>query len=241
MGQAKILVVDDEDTLREVLKFNLEISGYDVDVATNAEEALTKTPLSQYDLVILDVMMGQMSGFAFARILKADNNTKSIPIIFLTAKDNEDDMVAGLNIGADDYIYKPFTIRNVIARVQSVLRRTMSQETIERRKSANAQIEKENKDIIKIDNMVINTAFKTVTIDGENIRMPRKEYEILLMLVTNPGRMFTRHEILARVWGEDVVVVERVVDVNITRLRKKIGAMGDKIMTRSGYGYGFEL
>ncbi|MGM9844316.1 MAG: response regulator transcription factor [Muribaculaceae bacterium] len=231
MAVTKILVVDDEDTLCEVLKFNLEIAGFSVDVANSAEEALQMKPLSQYSLILLDIMMAQMSGFTFARILKADDDTKNIPIIFLTAKDNEDDMVAGLNIGADDYIYKPYTIRNVMTRVNAVLRRTLTP-------AVNSSAEK---NVITIENLTVDPDAKTVTLDGKEIKMPRKEFEILLMLVSCPGRIFSRNEILSRVWEQNVVVVDRVVDVNITRLRKKLGDLGNKIITRSGYGYGFEI
>lgn len=231
MAVTKILVVDDEDTLCEVLKFNLEIAGFSVDVANSAEEALQMKPLSQYSLILLDVMMAQMSGFTFARILKADDDTKNIPIIFLTAKDNEDDMVAGLNIGADDYIYKPYTIRNVMTRVNAVLRRTLTP-------AVNSSADK---NVITFENLTVDPDAKTVTLDGKEIKMPRKEFEILLMLVSCPGRIFSRNEILSRVWEQNVVVVDRVVDVNITRLRKKLGDLGNKIITRSGYGYGFEI
>lgn len=232
MKPAKILVVDDEDTLCEVLRFNLEVTGYDVDVAQSAEEALTKIPQAKYNLIILDVMMGEMSGFTLARKLKADNDTKDIPIIFLTAKDSEDDMIAGLNIGADDYIFKPYTIRNIVARVGTVLRRTMPQEEPE---------PEDDKNTIRTGELSIDTTSRSVYLNGNYIRMPRKEYEILKLFISTPGRVYTREEILSKIWGDDVVVIPRVVDVNVTRLRKKLGNFGDRIMTRSGYGYGFEL
>ena len=231
MKPAKILVVDDEDTLCEVLRFNLEVTGYDVDVAQSAEEALTKISQTPYNLVILDVMMGETSGFTLARKLKADQDTKDIPIIFLTAKDSEDDMIAGLNIGADDYIFKPYTIRNIVARVGTVLRRTMPVE----------EEPEEDKNVIRVGELSIDTTSRSVFINGNYIRMPRKEYEILKLFVSTPGRVYTREEILSKIWGDDVVVIPRVVDVNVTRLRKKLGDFGDRIMTRSGYGYGFEL
>ncbi|MCI5784217.1 MAG: response regulator transcription factor [Bacteroidales bacterium] len=231
MKPAKILVVDDEDTLCEVLRFNLEVTGYDVDVAQSAEEALTKISQTPYNLIILDVMMGETSGFTLARKLKADKDTKDIPIIFLTAKDSEDDMIAGLNIGADDYIFKPYTIRNIVARVGTVLRRTMPVE----------EEPEEDKNVIHVGELSIDTTSRSVYINGNYIRMPRKEYEILKLFVSTPGRVYTREEILSKIWGDDVVVIPRVVDVNVTRLRKKLGDFGDRIMTRSGYGYGFEL
>ena len=231
MKPAKILVVDDEDTLCEVLRFNLEVTGYDVDVAQSAEEALTKISQTPYNLIILDVMMGETSGFTLARKLKADKDTKDIPIIFLTAKDSEDDMIAGLNIGADDYIFKPYTIRNIVARVGTVLRRTMPVE----------EEPEEDKNVIHVGELSIDTTSRSVYINGNYIRMPRKEYEILKLFVSTPGRVYTREEILSKIWGDDVVVIPRVVDVNVTRLRKKLGDFGDRIMPRSGYGYGFEL
>lgn len=231
MKPAKILVVDDEDTLCEVLRFNLEVTGYDVDVAQSAEDALTKISQTPYNLIILDVMMGETSGFTLARRLKADKDTKDIPIIFLTAKDSEDDMIAGLNIGADDYIFKPYTIRNIVARVGTVLRRTMPVE----------EEPEEDKNVIRVGELSIDTTSRSVFINGNYIRMPRKEYEILKLFVSTPGRVYTREEILSKIWGDDVVVIPRVVDVNVTRLRKKLGDFGDRIMTRSGYGYGFEL
>ena len=231
MKPAKILVVDDEDTLCEVLRFNLEVTGYDVDVAQSAEDALTKISQTPYNLIILDVMMGETSGFTLARKLKADKDTKDIPIIFLTAKDSEDDMIAGLNIGADDYIFKPYTIRNIVARVGTVLRRTMPVE----------EEPEEDKNVIHVGELSIDTTSRSVYINGNYIRMPRKEYEILKLFVSTPGRVYTREEILSKIWGDDVVVIPRVVDVNVTRLRKKLGDFGDRIMTRSGYGYGFEL
>ena len=231
MKPAKILVVDDEDTLCEVLRFNLEVTGYDVDVAQSAEEALTKISQTPYNLIILDVMMGETSGFTLARKLKADKDTKDIPIIFLTAKDSEDDMIAGLNIGADDYIFKPYTIRNIVARVGTVLRRTMPVE----------EEPEEDKNVIHVGELSIDTTSRSVYINGNYIRMPRKEYEILKLFVSTPGRVYPREEILSKIWGDDVVVIPRVVDVNVTRLRKKLGDFGDRIMTRSGYGYGFEL
>ena len=231
MKPAKILVVDDEDTLCEVLRFNLEVTGYDVDVAQSAEEALTKISQTPYNLIILDVMMGETSGFTLARKLKADKDTKDIPIVFLTARDSEDYMIAGLNIGADDYIFKPYTIRNIVARVGTVLRRTMPVE----------EEPEEDKNVIHVGELSIDTTSRSVYINGNYIRMPRKEYEILKLFVSTPGRVYTREEILSKIWGDDVVVIPRVVDVNVTRLRKKLGDFGDRIMTRSGYGYGFEL
>ena len=206
MTNYRILVVDDEEDLCEILKFNLETEGYEVDTANSAEEALKKD-LSVYNLLMLDVMMGEISGFKMANIIRKDDNKAKIPIIFLTAKDTENDRLTGFNLGADDYISKPFSIREVIARVKAVLRRIPQ---------------------------------KKVTIKGEEITLTKKEFEILKLLLGNQGHVFSREEILSRVWSDEVYVLDRTIDVNITRLRKKIGEYGKNIVTRLGYGYCFE-
>lgn len=229
MERTKILVVDDEETLCGVLKFNLEIEGYDVDVAYSAEEAL-RLPLHNYSLVLLDVMMGEISGFRMARMMRDNPATADVPIIFCTAKDTEDEMIAGLRLGADDYITKPYSIRNVLARVQTVLRRTGRKES-----GPDATDER-----IVCLGLVIDTAQKRLTVDGTEVPLPKKEMEILRLLIANPGRIFSRGEILARVWPDEVVVLDRTVDVNITRLRRKLGEYGKHIITRPGYGYGFK-
>lgn len=229
MERTKILVVDDEETLCDVLKFNLEIEGYDVDVAYSAEEALC-LPLHNYSLVLLDVMMGEISGFRMARMMRDNPATADVPIIFCTAKDTEDEMIAGLRLGADDYITKPYSIRNVLARVQTVLRRTGRKES-----GPDATDER-----IVCLGLVIDTAQKRLTVDGTEVPLPKKEMEILRLLIANPGRIFSRGEILARVWPDEVVVLDRTVDVNITRLRRKLGEYGKHIITRPGYGYGFK-
>lgn len=221
----KILVVDDEETLCEALRLNLEHEGFSVDTALSAEEALT-LPLSDYSLILLDIMMEALSGTEFARILKKNKATAGIPIIFCTARDSEEDMVDGLDLGADDYITKPYSIRNVIARVRSVLRRTAGQNHADPR-------------CVCYKDLCVQTLQKICTIGGEEIKMPRKEFEILSLLMTNPGRIFSRAELLESIWPEEVIVLDRVVDVNITRLRSKLGEYGKNIVTRSGYGYGF--
>lgn len=229
MAKNRILVVDDEPTLCEVLRLNLELEGYDVDVAYSAEEVLG-LDLSKYSLILLDVMMGEISGFSMARILKNSPELSKIPIIFCTAKDGEDDMIAGLDIGADDYIAKPYSIRNVLARVKAVLRRVESAGC----QSASGQ------SVITYEGLVVNPELKTCVVDGEPVRMPRKEFEILCLLLENKGKIFSRDSIIKKIWPDEIVVLERVVDVNITRLRSKIGVYGKNIVTRSGYGYGFE-
>ncbi|MBR3614999.1 MAG: response regulator transcription factor [Bacteroidaceae bacterium] len=231
MTTERILIVDDEETLCEVLKLNLENEGYDVDIAFSAEEALGYN-LKEYSLILLDIMMGEISGIKMAKILKADVATANIPIIFCTARDTEDDMVMGLNLGADDYIMKPYTVRNVIARVKSVLRRTANHKN-----NNNTPIEKPNR--LLVDGLCLDLEFKRCTVDGEEVKLARKEFELLAYLIQHRGKICSREQILSRVWSDEVVVLERTIDVNITRLRSKIGAYGSYIVTRSGFGYGF--
>lgn len=226
MNGYRILVVDDEEDLCEILKFNLENEGFAVDTANSAEEALTMQ-LSDYNLLLLDVMMGELSGFRMANMLKKKPETEHIPIIFITAKDTENDTITGFNIGADDYISKPFSLREVIARVKAVIRRT-------------ATIPQETTEKLAYKGLVVDTIQKKVSIDEVETPLTKKEFEILLLLLKNKGRVFSREDILAKVWHEEVFVLDRTIDVNITRLRKKIGAYGKCIATRLGYGYCFE-
>lgn len=223
----RILVVDDEEDLCEILKFNLETEGYEVDTAPNAEEAL-KLNLNNYSLLLLDVMMGEISGFKMASILRKNPATANIPIIFLTAKDTENDMLTGFNLGADDYISKPFSIRQVIARVKAVIRRTADRVT-----------EQENY-LLEFENLILDTKRIKATIDKQEVLLTKKEFEILKLLLENKGSVFSREEILSRIWKDEVYVLDRTVDVNITRLRKKIGPYGKNIVTRLGFGYCFE-
>ena len=225
----RILIVDDEETLCEVLKLNLENEGYDVDIAFSAEQALTYE-LNSYSLILLDIMMGEISGIKMAKMLKADVKTANIPIIFCTARDTEDDMIMGLNIGADDYIMKPYTIRNVIARVKSVLRRTLGHKAL-------SAVEKPN--LLIVEGRYLDLEFKRCIVDGEEVKLARKEFELLAYLISHRGKICSREQILSRVWSDEVVVLDRTIDVNITRLRSKIGAYGSYIVTRSGFGYGF--
>ena len=231
MATDRILIVDDEETLCEVLKLNLENEGYDVDVAFSAEQALGYN-IKEYSLILLDIMMGEISGIKMAKMLKSDLSTADIPIIFCTARDSEDDMIMGLNLGAVDYIMKPYTVRNVIARVKSVLRRTASH------KGTNISAEKPDR--LVVDGLCLDIEFKRCTVDGEEIKLTRKEFELLLYLIQHRGKICSREQILNRVWSDEVVVLDRTIDVNITRLRSKIGAYGSYIVTRSGFGYGFK-
>ncbi|HNZ71796.1 MAG TPA: response regulator transcription factor [Prolixibacteraceae bacterium] len=218
----KILVVDDEKDLCEILQFNLESEGYEVDTANSAEEALKKN-LHEYDLILLDVMMGGMSGFKAADTMRKQKQIE-IPIIFITAKSSENDLLTGFNVGGDDYIQKPFSVKEVIARVKAVLKRGKHTST----------------EKISCDTLEIDLSRKLAYIDGRIIDLTRKEFDILLLLMKKKGSYVSREEILDRVWDDDVVVTERNVDVNIARLRKKIGEYGNHIKGKTGYGYLFE-
>lgn len=217
---ARILVVDDEEDICAILKFNLSKEGYEVVTANSAEEALT-LDIASFNLLLLDVMMGGMSGFELTGKLKTDPKTAGVPVIFITARDTEDDAVEGLDLGADDYISKPFSIREVVSRVKTVLRRT-------------AAIPDASTGIF------IDDEKKVVTVDGAAVALTRIEYEIFKLLFTNKGKVFPREDILSKVWPDDVIVTDRTVDVNITRLRKKIGEYGNRIVSRHGFGYLYE-
>lgn len=217
---ARILVVDDEEDICAILKFNLSKEGYEVVTANSAEEALT-LDIASFNLLLLDVMMGGMSGFELTGKLKTDPKTAGVPVIFITARDTEDDAVEGLDLGADDYISKPFSIREVVSRVKAVLRRT-------------AAIPDASTGIF------IDDEKKVVTVDGAAVALTRIEYEIFKLLFTNKGKVFPREYILSKVWPDDVIVTDRTVDVNITRLRKKIGEYGNRIVSRHGFGYLYE-
>jgi DNA-binding response OmpR family regulator len=216
----KILAVDDEESILEILSFNLEGDGYSVDTCLSAEEALRKN-LNNYDLFILDVMMGQVSGFRLAEKIRKEM-ALSTPIIFLTARDTENDRITGFNLGADDYLAKPFSVRELMARVKAVLRR-----------SAPARVTMET----MAGSFTVDTGNNLILSDGKPLELTRKEYDILSLLIRNEGRIFPRHEILARVWGNDVIVTDRTVDVTIARIRKKLGDRGIMIKNKSGYGY----
>ena len=202
----RILIVDDEEALREALRTYLALEGYDTAVAASAEEAM-RMDLASFDLVLLDIMMDGMSGTEMAARMKADPATAAVPVIFLTARDSDDDMVAGLRLGADDYIAKPYSARNVVARIEAV----------------------------ECDRTGL-----TCRVDGRPVILPRKEFELLALLTAHPGRIFSREELLDRVWPEQTVVADRTVDAHITRLRGKIAPYGRNIVTRSGYGYGWQ-
>ena len=227
MEKKRILVVDDEQDLCDILLYNLSSEGYDAEAAYSAEEAL-KQDLTAFDLLMLDVMMPGMSGFEMARLLKDSEQTAALPIIFLTAKDTEEDMLYGFGLGADDYVKKPFSVREVMARVKAVLNRTPS------------ALEEEPENLLSYEGLVIDQERKAVIVDGESVALTKTEFELLLLLLSHRGQVFSRQEMLELVWPDGVIVSDRTGDVNITRMRKKIGSYSHYIVTRQGFGYCFE-
>ncbi len=221
----KILVVDDERDICEILSFNLENEGYEVEAAASAEEAIA-TLSTEHDLILLDVMMGGMSGYRLAEKLRREGNT--VPIIFLTAKDTENDMLTGFSVGGDDYISKPFSLKEVSARVKAVLKRSAENA------AANGKDEQ-----LTVGDMALDLATKELSIGGEKISLTKTEFEILALLAQNPSRIFSREEIIDRLWKDAPYTTERTVDVHITRLRKKMGALAPWISSKAGYGYRF--
>jgi len=232
--QSKILLIDDEEAVCEILKYNLEKEGYHADTAYSAEEAL-EMDLKQYDLFIVDIMMGDMSGFDFAKRIRNVIATQNTPIIFCSALNGEDEKVMGLNIGADDYVTKPFSIGELLARVRAVLRRVASQAQTTLN-MAKGDYEQD----LTFKTLRIDRNEKISYMDGEPLQLTRTEFEILEFFLTHRNRIYSRQEIISNVWGGDVVVTNRTIDTNITRLRKKLGEYSNNIVTRQGFGYGFK-
>lgn len=230
----RILIVDDEQDICEILQFNLETEGYEVKVAEGPIAFHEGEPLP--DLILLDVMMSPISGFEWAKILKADQRTAQIPIIFCTAKDTETDMMEGFSLGSDDYITKPFRLNEVKARVKAVLRRTQAKDA----PSQQVTVEPKEDNMVRYQSLVLDQNRKSCEVDGKEVVLTKLEYELLSLLVSNIGKVFSRESILTKVWPDDAIVLDRTVDVNVTRLRKKIGRYGQCIRTRFGYGYSFE-
>jgi len=222
----RILIVDDEEDLCEILQYNLGNAGYIIEVAHSAEQAI-KRNIGSFDLLLLDVMMGPMSGFRFADKLRNEMGITA-PIIFLTARDKENDILTGFSLGADDYIAKPFSVNELTARVKAVLKRSQKEKA-------------KNSAITRYGAFEIDTLKKRLIVNDEKIELTKKEYEILKLLLENQSKVFSRDDILSRVWGNDVIVTERTVDVNITRLRSKLGIYGQNLKNKSGYGYFFEF
>ncbi|HNX78474.1 MAG TPA: response regulator transcription factor [Prolixibacteraceae bacterium] len=225
--QYKILIAEDEEDLCEILQFNLESEGHQVEVVHSAEEALKKE-LTGYDLFLLDVMMGKISGFSLAQKVRKEFQLNT-PIIFLTARNAENDVLTGFNIGADDYISKPFSIRELQARVKSILKRSGKKRT------------EEDFSVIQLGDIQIDQMSKRVITKTGKVDLTRKEFEILAFLAKHSGRIFSRSDLLKQIWEDDVIVTERTVDVNIARLRKKLGESGQYIRNKPGYGYYFEI
>lgn len=223
----RILIVDDDRNICEILEFNLKSEGFDIECAYSAEEALSKLTTGPFDLLLLDVMMGGMSGYKMAEKLRTAGNLT--PIIFLTAKDTENDMLTGFSVGGDDYISKPFSIKEVIARVKALLKRS----------GARKEVYNDRK--VTYGALSIDLNQKEVTLDGREIALTKTEFELLALLAEKPERLFSREEIIERVWSETPYVTERTVDVHITRLRKKLGEYASTITNRSGYGYRFNI
>lgn len=230
----KILVIDDEEALCEILKFNLEKEGYEVDCCYSAEEAL-ELDLSGYSLMIVDIMMERLSGFDFAKRVHNNAATEYIPILFCSALNGEDDIVMGLNIGADDYITKPFVISEVLARVRAVLRRNKAP----RQWSLTPDNGIYEPDIT-FENLRIDQNEKLCYLNDTDVNLTKTEFDILLFLLNHRNRIYSREEIIRQVWNSEVVVTNRTIDTNIARLRKKIGPYGNNIITRLGFGYGFK-
>lgn len=221
----KILLVDDDKNISEILEFNLMSEGYEVVTAFSAEQAL-KNDLSEFHIILLDVMMDGMSGYKMAETIRKKNI--QIPIIFLTAKGTENDMLTGFSVGGDDYISKPFSIKEVIARVKAVLKR-----------GSQSAIKVSNK--LTISNFIIDYDLKDVSIDGTKIELTKTEFELLNLLAKHPERVFTREEIIDDVWKDTPFITERTVDVHITRLRKRLGSYSGIITNRTGFGYRFNI
>jgi two-component system alkaline phosphatase synthesis response regulator PhoP len=221
----RILIVDDEEDLCEILQFNLESEGYETEIAYAAEEALKKD-LSRFDLILLDVMMEKMSGFRAAEKIRNELGLK-VPIIFITAKNTENDLITGFGLGADDYITKPFSLKELAVRVRAVLRRS-------------AELSSSAEKSLIYEDLELNFKKRTVTIKAQKIELTKKEFEILALLLGNRGMIYSRNDILKKVWEDTTIVTLRTVDVHITRLRKKMIKYGDQIKSKSGYGYTFE-
>ena len=226
MEKKRILVVDDEQDLCEILQYNLSAAGFEADTVYSAEEAQNKD-IRSYDLLLLDIMLPGISGFELAKQIKSREETAKIPIIFLTAKDNEEDTLQGFNLGADDYVTKPFSVREVIARVKAVLTRISDKET-------------DPSDSISYKGLTINLKQKSVTADGEDVSLTRTEFGLLYLLMSHPGQVFSRQQLLEKVWPKNVIVTDRTVDVNMARMRKKLGIYASCIVARQGFGYCFE-
>ena len=238
MAEQRILIVDDEEDICMILSYSLQKAGYKTLIANSAEEALENYELSiknhEIDLILLDIMMGEISGLEMAEKLKSENHIP--PIIFLTALSDEDTVLQGFKLGADDYISKPFRIAEVLARVAAVLRRSATLKT-----AVQSSSEVQNSSTIVFEGIVVNKADMSLKVDSEAVVMTRKEIELLCYLLTHRGQILSREHLLKNVWDSNGFVMERTVDVHITHLRRKLGQYGKRIVTKSGYGYMFSI
>ena len=238
MAEQRILIVDDEEDICMILSYSLQKAGYKTLIAHSAEEALENYELSiknhEIDLILLDIMMGEISGLEMAEKLKSEKHIP--PIIFLTALSDEDTVLQGFKLGADDYISKPFRIAEVLARVVAVLRRSAILKT-----AVQSSSEVQNRSTIVFEGIVVNKADMSLKVDGEAVVMTRKEIELLCYLLTHRGQILSREHLLKNVWDSNGFVMERTVDVHITHLRRKLGQYGKRIVTKSGYGYMFSV
>lgn len=231
----KILLIDDEEPICEILKYNLEKEGYEVDCAYSAEEALD-LDLRQYSLCLVDIMMERLSGYDFAKAVRKNPETANLPLIFCSALNGEDDTVMGLNIGGDDYIAKPFVISEVIARVRAVLRRYMAMNMAKEKSKETEQPAK----TVSFEGISVDLDDKVCTLDGEDLNLTKTELELITFFLQHRNRIYSRDEIIKKIWPDDVIVTTRAIDTNIARLRKKLGRYGNNIVTRMGFGYGFK-
>lgn len=231
----KILLIDDEEPICEILKYNLEKEGYEVDCAYSAEEALD-LDLRQYSLCLVDIMMERLSGYDFAKAVRKNPETANLPLIFCSALNGEDDTVMGLNIGGDDYITKPFVISEVIARVRAVLRRFMAMNMAKEKSKETEQPAK----TVSFEELSVDLDDKVCTLDGEDLNLTKTELDLITFFLQHRNRIYSRDEIIKKIWPDDVIVTTRAIDTNIARLRKKLGRYGNNIVTRMGFGYGFK-
>ena len=247
-NKARILVIDDEEDICEILQYNLERAGYKVKTVLSAEDAMSEIAAQKYDLLLLDIMLGGISGLKLAKLLREDYKS-SVPIIFVTALDTEDDILKGFRTGGDDYISKPFSVNEVIARVGAVLsrsgRRVQAEASSSSWKRADVGApepspipsEEIPQNVFDFGSLKVDATENHVIADGTEVFLTRKEMDILLLLARSAGKIFSREEILKKVWKDDGFVLQRTVDVHIARLRKKLGKAGELIQNRSGYGY----
>ena len=227
MAQAKILIVEDEEDVLELVRYNLEKNGYATESAMDGRQAMEKARSKSPDLILLDLMLPEIDGLEVCKLVKKDPKTSSIPVVMLTAKGTEADIVAGLEMGADDYITKPFSPRVLMARVKAVLRRKDNETDVDKR-------------VIRVHNIEVDPGRHRVLVDGEQINLTSTEFSLLRFLAARPGWVFTRYQIVDAVHGSDYPVTDRSVDVQVVGLRKKLGQAGQYIETVRGVGYRFQ-